>query len=82
VGRSFRNLVFVLMAIAVLYVLVSPLVPTPNALSKNQQVSLAVIAPLMALFTVPSRPSQLPVVETSELFRSAEVIELTCSRLC
>jgi hypothetical protein len=70
------------MAFAVLYVLVSPLVPTPNAVGKNNHSHMVVSVPavsVLAALVAPHRsvenlpPSDLPVVE---------VLALTCTRLC
>ena len=81
-GRTFRNIVFVFMAFAVLYVLVSPLVPTPNALSKNRQAPVAVIAPMLSIFAAPSLPRRSQVFDDFYAVRTVDVIELTCTRLC
>jgi hypothetical protein len=70
------------MAIAVLYVLVSPVVATPNALSKSRHGHVAVIAPVLSLFAIPLLPRQLQVLDCPYVFRSVDVIELTCTRLC
>jgi len=72
----------VLMAFAVLYVLVSPLIPTPNALSKNRQAQVAVIAPLLSVFAVPVLPPQAQVFYTPGAVAPRDVIELTCILLC
>ncbi len=70
------------MAFAVLDVLVSPLVPTPNALSKNRQALAAIITPLLALFAAPVPLHQSQLFESFEMLRTVDVIELTCTRLC
>lgn len=70
------------MAFAVLYVLVSPLVPTPNALSKNRQAQVAVIAPLLVLSAIPILARQSQVLDATDVLRTVELIEFTCTRLC
>lgn len=81
-GRFVRNFVLLFMALAILYVLVSPLVPTPSAIGKSRQAQVAIIATLLFLFAVPGLRRPAHVIECLDLLRSVEVIELTCTRLC
>ena len=81
-GRFLRNAIFIIMAFAMLYVLVSPLVPTPNAVGKNNHAQLIVTVPALAAviaLLVPQRWSEaVPVSNLS----APDVIDLTCTRLC
>jgi hypothetical protein len=70
------------MALVMCYVLVSPLVPTPNALGKTSRSYVPFVAIITVLVTsVPLARICVAAEDPVELSTS-EVLALTCSRLC
>lgn len=85
-NRKSQAVVAALVAMCVLAVLVSPLVPTPLTTLRNHHgpTALSGIAPAGAVLTLPLTAGLSPSPERRQAWRpsGSELINLTCVRLC
>jgi len=70
------------MAFVMMYVLVSPMVPTPNAVGKKPHSQTAATVPVVMQLIGPGMLRRVVAADSAPVLPTVEVIDLTCTRLC